>query len=78
MVIILNQAGISDYESGIVMAHGQFSRLHLFKSQDHYEIVQNIVDKAAQYLGIKVEILKSQITLEQFQRERFGKYRYVS
>lgn len=60
------------------MAHGQFSRLHLFKSQDHYEIVENIVSKALQYIGIQLKILKSQITLEKFQRDRFGKYRYVN
>lgn len=57
------------------MAYGQFSRLHLFKSQDHYEIVENVVSKALQYLGIQIKILKSQITLEKFQRDRFGKFR---
>ncbi|KAL5285788.1 DNAJC13 family protein [Megaselia abdita] len=67
-------AGIQDYEGGIVMAAGGFSRLHLFKAINHLEIVQNISQRAAQYLGIEIKILKSQITLTQFERQRFGKY----
>ncbi|XP_011292961.1 dnaJ homolog subfamily C member 13 isoform X2 [Musca domestica] len=66
--------GISDYEGGIVMAYGGFSRLHLFKALNHHEIVQNIAHKCSQFLGIDIKILKSQITLEQFERQRFGKY----
>lgn len=69
------QAGISDYEGGIVMAYGGFSRLHLFKALNHHEIVQNIAHKSSQFMGIDIKILKSQITLEQFERQRFGKYR---
>lgn len=57
------------------MAAGGFSRLHLFKAINHLEIVQHISQRAAQYLGIEIKILKSQITLNQFERERFGKYR---
>ncbi|XP_037713474.1 dnaJ homolog subfamily C member 13 isoform X1 [Drosophila subpulchrella] len=67
-------AGISDYEGGIVMAYGGFSRLHLFKALNHHEIVQNIAQRSAQFLGIETKILKSQITLEQFERQRFGKF----
>ncbi|KAI9580597.1 hypothetical protein GQX74_011267 [Glossina fuscipes] len=70
-------AGISDYEGGIVMAYGGFSRLHLFKALNHHEIVQNIVQRSLQFLAIDIKILKSQITLEQFEKERFGKYRQV-
>ncbi|XP_032585427.1 dnaJ homolog subfamily C member 13 isoform X2 [Drosophila mojavensis] len=66
--------GISDYENGIVMAYGGFSRLHMFKALNHHEIVQNIVQRSSQFLGIETKILKSQITREQFERERFGKY----
>ncbi|SPP75614.1 blast:DnaJ homolog subfamily C member 13 [Drosophila guanche] len=66
--------GISDYEGGIVMAYGGFSRLHLFKALNHHEIVQNIAQRSAQFLGIETKILKSQITLEQFERQRFGKF----
>ncbi|XP_017066190.1 dnaJ homolog subfamily C member 13 isoform X2 [Drosophila eugracilis] len=66
--------GISDYEGGIVMAYGGFSRLHLFKALNHHEIVQNIKQRSAQFLGIEIKILRSQITLEQFERQRFGKF----
>ncbi|XP_054738081.1 dnaJ homolog subfamily C member 13 [Anastrepha obliqua] len=66
--------GISDYDGGIVMAHGGFSRLHLFRALNHHEIVQNIVQRSVQFLGIETKILKSQITLEQFERQRFGEY----
>lgn len=59
------------------MAYGGFSRLHLFKALNHHEIVQNIVQRSLQFLGIDIKILKSQITLEQFEKERFGKYRQV-
>lgn len=59
------------------MAYGGFSRLHLFKALNHHEIVQNIAQKSSQYLGIETKILKSQITLEQFERQRFGKFRWV-
>jgi len=57
------------------MAYGGFSRLHLFKALNHHEIVQNIAQRSAQFLGIETKILKSQITLEQFERQRFGKFR---
>ncbi|XP_062135863.1 dnaJ homolog subfamily C member 13 isoform X2 [Drosophila sulfurigaster albostrigata] len=66
--------GISDYDNGIVMAYGGFSRLHMFKALNHHEIVQNIAQRSSQFLGIETKILKSQITLEQFERQRFGKY----
>lgn len=57
------------------MAHGGFSRLHLFRALNHHEIVQNIAQRSIQFLGIETKILKSQITLEQFERQRFGEYR---
>ncbi|XP_037954363.1 dnaJ homolog subfamily C member 13 isoform X2 [Teleopsis dalmanni] len=66
--------GISDYEGGIVMAYGGFSRLHLFKADNHHEIVQNIAQRSSQFLSIETKILKSQITLDQFERQRFGKF----
>lgn len=69
------EAGVQDYEGGIVMAYGGFSRLHLFKALNHYEIVQNIVQRSLQFLGIETKILNGQITLARFERERFGKYR---
>lgn len=67
--------GIQDYDGGIVLACGGFSRLHLFKAMNHHEVVQNVVQRAAQFLSIDIKILKSQITKQQFELERFGKYR---
>lgn len=67
--------GIQDYEGGIVLAYGGWSRLHLFKVINHYEVIQNIVQYAQQFLAIDIKVLKSQITLEQFENERFGKYK---
>lgn len=67
--------GIQDYDGGIVIAYGGFSRLHLFKALNHHEIVQNIVQCAAQFLCVDIKILKSQITLEVFEQQRFGKYK---
>lgn len=66
--------GIQDYDGGIVLAYGGFSRLHLFKALNHHEIVQNIVQNATQFLCMEIKVLKSQITLETFEKERFGKY----
>lgn len=66
--------GIQDYEGGIVLAYGGFSRCHLFKALNHHEIVQNIVQSASQFLNIDIKVLKSQITLDQFESQRFGKY----
>lgn len=70
--------GIEDYEGGIVVAYGTFSRLHVFKALNHHEVVQNIVQCSTQFLGIEIKVLKSQLTLDHVERERFGKYRYVS
>lgn len=67
--------GIQDYDGGIVLAYGGWSRLHLFKALNHHEIIQNIVQYAQQFLAIDIKVLKSQITLEQFENERFGKYK---
>lgn len=67
--------GIEDYDGGIVIAYGSFSRLHVFKALNHHEIVQNIVQCSTQFLGIEIKVLKSQLTLDHVERERFGKYR---
>lgn len=67
--------GIEDYEGGIVIAYGSFSRLHVFKALNHHEVVQNIVQCSTQFLGLDIKVLKSQLTLDHVERERFGKYR---
>lgn len=56
------------------MAYGGHSRLHLFTATNHHEIIQNIVQQAHQYLGIDIKVLTSQITLSQFEKERFGEF----
>jgi DnaJ family protein C protein 13 len=61
-------------EGGIVLAYGGHSRLHLFTAQNHHEIIQNIVTQAHQYLGMDIKVLTSQITLSQFEKERFGEF----
>ncbi|XP_035914542.1 dnaJ homolog subfamily C member 13 isoform X2 [Anopheles stephensi] len=66
--------GIQDYPNGIVLAYGGHSRLHLFRVENNHEIVQMIVQNAQQHLGIDIKVLKKQISLEQFEQQRFGAY----
>ncbi|KAG5676781.1 hypothetical protein PVAND_006590 [Polypedilum vanderplanki] len=66
--------GIQDVEGGIVLAYGGHSRLHLFMALNHHEIIQSIVQQCNQFLGIDIKVLPTQITLNQFERERFGEY----
>ncbi|XP_053672781.1 dnaJ homolog subfamily C member 13 [Anopheles nili] len=66
--------GIQDYPNGIVLAYGGHSRLHLFRVENNHDIVQMIVQNAQQYLGIDIKVLKKQISLEQFEQQRFGAY----
>lgn len=70
-------AGIEDYEQGIVIACGNFTRLHLFRALNHHEIVQNIVQAASQYLNIDMKVMGHQTTLDIFEREKFGPFAYV-
>lgn len=67
--------GIQDVEGGIVLAYGGHSRLHLFMALNHHEIIQNIVQQSHQFLGMDIKVLPTQITLSQFENERFGEYR---
>ncbi|XP_050098670.1 dnaJ homolog subfamily C member 13 isoform X1 [Anopheles aquasalis] len=66
--------GIQDYPNGIVLAYGGHSRLHLFRVEKNHDVVQMIVQNAQQFLGIEIKVLKNQITLEQFEQQRFGAY----
>ena len=68
-------SGIQDVEGGIVLAYGGHSRLHLFMALNHHEIIQNIVQQSHQFLGMDIKVLPTQITLSQFENERFGEYR---
>ena len=66
--------GIQDVEGGIVLAYGGHSRLHLFMALNHHEIIQNIVQQSNQFLALDIKVLPTQITLNQFERERFGEF----
>lgn len=70
-------SGIQDYEQGIVIAYGRFTRLHLFRAANHHEIVQNMVQAAQQHMNIQLKVVGSQITLNKFEQEKFGAYSYV-
>lgn len=70
----LSVVGIQDVEGGIVLAYGGHSRLHLFMALNHHEIIQSIVQQCNQFLGIDIRVLPTQITLSQFEKERFGEY----
>lgn len=54
---------------------GDFARLHLFQSINADEIKQKIVDSAQNNLGITIKIPNRPITLDDFQTQRFGKFR---
>lgn len=69
-----NIVGIQDYKDGIVIAYGGNKRLHLFRVANHHDVVQMMVNNAQQYLGIDVKVSKNLITLDQFERERFGAF----
>lgn len=67
--------GVLDYPGGFVIACGGFSRLHLFASSKYNEIRNKIIDAALSTLGINIKVLPTTITLDDFQNQRFGKYR---
>ncbi|XP_062544605.1 dnaJ homolog subfamily C member 13 isoform X3 [Armigeres subalbatus] len=69
-----NIVGIQDYKDGIVIAYGGHKRLHLFRVANHIDVVQMLVNNAQQYVGVDVKVSKNQITLDQFERERFGAF----
>lgn len=74
---ILLIIGIQDYDQGIVIAYGKFTRLHLFRANNHHEIVQNVVQASNQYMNVALKVVPSQITLSKFEQEKFGPYSYV-
>lgn len=63
------------FSGGFVIVCGDFARLHLFQSANAEEIKQKIVDSALSNLGIAIKVLNRPITLEDFQTQRFGKFR---
>lgn len=65
---------VSDYPGGFVIVCGGFGRLHLFQSGDFEQIKIKIIENSAIYLGINIKVLGQPISLEDFQRQRLGKY----
>lgn len=60
---------------GFVIVCGGFGRLHLFQAPDFENIKIKILESASANLGQTVKVLSTPITLEDFQSQRFGKYR---
>lgn len=54
---------------------GGFGRLHLFQAVDFEKIKIKILENAATFLGVNIKVLGQPISLEDFQKQRFGKYR---
>jgi DnaJ family protein C protein 13 len=55
--------------------YGGFGRLHLFQAVNFEEIKVKMLESASQNLGLTIKVLSTPITLEDFQLQRFGKYR---
>lgn len=55
---------------------GGFGRLHLFQAVHVDELKQKILESATVNLGINIKVASKHITLEDFQMQRFGKFRY--
>jgi DnaJ family protein C protein 13 len=66
---------ISDYPGAFVIVYGGFGRLHLFQAVNFEEIKVKMLESASQNLGLTIKVLSTPITLEDFQLQRFGKYR---
>ncbi|XP_023012432.2 receptor mediated endocytosis 8 isoform X1 [Leptinotarsa decemlineata] len=65
---------VSDYPGGFVIVCGGFGRLHLFQAVDYEEIKIKLLESATANIGLNIKVLSTPITLEDFQRERLGKY----
>ncbi|XP_066249736.1 dnaJ homolog subfamily C member 13 [Euwallacea similis] len=65
---------VSNYPGGFVIVCGGFGRLHLFQSVHFEEIKIKIMEHSVAFLGINIKVLGQPISLEDFQKQRFGKY----
>ncbi|CAG9764959.1 unnamed protein product [Ceutorhynchus assimilis] len=65
---------VHDLPGAFVIVCGGFGRLHLFQTVDFEEIKIKILENAVQFLGVNIKVLGQPISLEDFQRQRFGKY----
>lgn len=65
---------LSDIPGGFSVVHGGFGRQHLFVSDKRDELLKKISESAWCYVGINIKIFKEQISFEQFDTKRLGKY----
>ena len=68
-------AEVSDYPGGFVIQMRDFGRLHMFAAEARADILQKICQNASQFIGIHIDRPKT-ITMDQFQNNKFGIYRY--
>lgn len=54
---------------------GGFGRLHMFQASEFENIKIKILESASTNLGQTIKVLSTPITLDDFQAQRFGKYR---
>lgn len=54
---------------------GGFGRLHLFQAADYEELKIKMLESASTNLGLTIKVLSTPITLDDFQCQRFGKFR---
>ncbi|KAK6166630.1 hypothetical protein SNE40_023278 [Patella caerulea] len=65
---------ISDVPGGVAIIYGGFSRLHFFSLEQKDELIRNIMESGANYVGVAIKQRKEPITFEQAQTHRMGKY----
>ena len=64
----------SDVPSGFILAHGGFTRLHMFQCEERDSLLKQIVDYSSNFIGSPVKIKKESIPTETFLSEKFGKF----
>lgn len=60
-----------------MIVYGGFGRIHMFQAVNFDEIKQKLLDSASTNVGISIKVLSVPLTLQDFQIQRFGKYRSV-
>ncbi|CAG2229949.1 DNAJC13 [Mytilus edulis] len=63
-----------DLPGGVCVAHGGFTRLHLFALDQREALIKGVMESAAAYVGISVKQRKDPVGLDQFATHRLGKY----
>lgn len=73
--MIIKNVILMFFPGGFVVVCGGFGRLHIFQATDFEEIKIKVLESAAANIGVTIKVLSTPITLEDFQSQRFGKYR---